>query len=115
MKSFAYPKFQEVLEMDDKALLSSLGGSLSLWIGCSFMALIHVVVYCVRLPFAIREKRAQNELQPSSAYGAVARLVWSPHDEDRVQERIFPTAYPFQLRPRNASVQASTGTQTTKL
>lgn len=51
LASFIYPQFQEHLAMDFQILLGRLGGNLSLWLGASFLVLLHSFVFFLRLPF----------------------------------------------------------------
>lgn len=46
--SYSFPSFKEYPAMDFKGYISALGGNLNFYVGASFMALIHVVVYAVR-------------------------------------------------------------------
>lgn len=47
-RGFIYHEVEEFLSMDLRAFFSALGGSLSLYIGASFIAIIHVVTYILR-------------------------------------------------------------------
>lgn len=49
--SFIYPEFREVEAISFKQLLSQLGGNLSLWMGASFIALLHGCMFVIELPF----------------------------------------------------------------
>jgi len=50
--SFIYPIFSETWQIQPKQFLAQLGGNLSFWIGASFLALLHIVVSLVRVPFS---------------------------------------------------------------
>ncbi len=43
LMTFQFPEIIEFLSMGRKDLITSLGGNLSLWLGASFLALIHIV------------------------------------------------------------------------
>jgi len=48
-----YMRVVEYQTMDERQLIVSLGGNLSLYLGASFLALIHIVVFLLKLPFDI--------------------------------------------------------------
>ncbi len=58
--SFIYPIFFETLQMQPRQFLAQLGGNLSFWIGASFLALLHIVVSLVRVPFAYQNNKSAN-------------------------------------------------------
>lgn len=43
--SFSFHEFKEILLISSKQLLGSIGGSLSLYLGASFVVLIHIIVF----------------------------------------------------------------------
>jgi len=62
MNKFIFLKVDEYLTMDLKALVAALGGNLNLYLGASFLASIHIIVFCVKLPsqLACRGRKEQS-------------------------------------------------------
>jgi hypothetical protein len=50
---FIFLNVVEYKTMDERQLITSLGGNLSLYLGASFLALIHILVFFVKLPFDV--------------------------------------------------------------
>lgn len=50
--SFLFPTFEEIALMDGKQFLTQLGGNLSLWLGASFIVILHVLTFILRLPYS---------------------------------------------------------------
>jgi len=50
---FVYQNVLEYKTMEEMQLITSLGGNLSLYLGASFLALIHICVFFVKLPFEL--------------------------------------------------------------
>ncbi len=55
--SFVYPTFQEVPALTTKQFLAQLGGNLSLWLGSSFLVLVHMLVFLVRMTITYPKKK----------------------------------------------------------
>lgn len=55
LASFIHPKFIEIEAISTKQFLAQLGGNLSLWIGASFLVLLHVIIFLLHLPFSYWE------------------------------------------------------------
>ncbi len=46
--SLVYPEFREYLPYTSEKMTSDLGGTIGLWMGASFLSIIHVIVFCVK-------------------------------------------------------------------
>lgn len=77
LASFVYPQFDEHLAMDFPIFLSRLGGNLSLWLGSSFIVLLHSAIFFIRIPFESNSKLIDNSMSslndPSEA--EIQRLI----------------------------------------
>lgn len=51
VNSYVYPQFEEVSSTSTKQFLAQLGGNLSLWLGASFLVLVHMLVFFIQIPF----------------------------------------------------------------
>lgn len=51
ISTFSYPEVVELKSMELRDLITCLGGNLSLWLGASFLAIIHIVVFFFTIPF----------------------------------------------------------------
>lgn len=51
ISTFTFPLVVETLSMELRDLITSLGANLSIWLGASFLALIHIIVFFVKIPF----------------------------------------------------------------
>ena len=60
--------------MEANRIVASLGGNLSLFLGASFLALIHIIVFFLKLPF----EHANAAVPPSSAPAAQSTSVQLP-------------------------------------
>lgn len=49
--SFLYPTLEEIPLMSFRRFLAQLGGNLSLWLGASFIVLLHVITFILKLPY----------------------------------------------------------------
>lgn len=58
--SFIFPVFEDVSAMTSKQLLSQLGGNLSLWLGASFLVLLHVLIFIIYLPIDYYKNRKKT-------------------------------------------------------
>lgn len=56
---FVYPFFEEFELIDFRQFLGTLGGNLSFWLGASFIVLLHVIIFIIRIPIQERRKRLQ--------------------------------------------------------
>lgn len=68
--TYFFPIFEEILLVGPKQFLAQLGGNLSLWIGASFLVLLHVLVSLFRMPFLYfnysADSRVTIEKEPCS-------------------------------------------------
>lgn len=51
IESFIYPTLEEIRAVNARQLMAQLGGNLSLWLGASFIVLLHIVIYLLKLPY----------------------------------------------------------------
>lgn len=63
IQSFVYPTFIEVPALNFRQFLAQLGGNLSLWLGASFLVVIHLLVVLLKLPYLhiVHRKQKQQE------------------------------------------------------
>lgn len=54
--TFTFPEVEERFAMDFTDLITRLGGNLSLWLNASFLALIHIFIFFMKIPFEICSK-----------------------------------------------------------
>lgn len=66
--SFVYTVFEETILMDTRHFFSQLGGNLSFWLGASFLVLLHVMVFLVKLPFLLVENRQNKTSKPQKQF-----------------------------------------------
>jgi len=67
LTKFGYEKVDVYIAMEFRGLTAALGGDLSLFLGASFLAVIHIVVHSIRLPF----KYCWSRWMPIEGSGAV--------------------------------------------
>lgn len=69
---FVYPYFEEFLIMNQMTFLSNLGGNFSLWLGASFVAVLHVIVFLIRMvvELSFKSDRVTESYQLSQKYQA---------------------------------------------
>lgn len=54
---FVYPFYEEYLLIEARQFLGTLGGNLSFWFGASFLVLLHVLVFLIRIPIELVKNR----------------------------------------------------------
>jgi fucose permease len=57
-----YPYFEQSLKMEAIDFFNQLGGALGLYIGCSFIALFHIIVYPTHMIMDCVEKRRRRRI-----------------------------------------------------
>lgn len=71
MASFIHPHFEERLAMDFEVLMARLGGNLSLWLGASFLVLLHTAMFVCKLSCNVIN-------------GAAAASIWRSQTNERI-------------------------------
>lgn len=94
IETATYPFFEEVPSLSFRQFLGQLGGSLSLWIGGSFLVLLHLVVFLFQLPSEYHKtkiasgQRSNIELTKSrEKYGNINLML--RNRENRAELRLF--------------------------
>jgi len=82
LTKFVYQKVDEYLTMDALTLIASLGGNLSLYLGASFLALIHIIVFFLKLPFEVTYGKKK---EATKAGDALASSI-APENSARQEE-----------------------------
>lgn len=59
---FSYPKVIEFLTMSLEDLIVRFAGNLSLWLGASFIALIHICVFLLKIPCEVEEFQDKEQM-----------------------------------------------------
>lgn len=54
--SFLYPILEEIPLMGVRQFMGQLGGNLNLWLGASFIVLLHLLTFIIRLPYSYLHK-----------------------------------------------------------
>lgn len=92
--TFIYPLFQESLAMDMKSFLSTLGGNLNFYIGASFIALIHVLMFHFRYLIEILVHKLKKN--PTGNESTPKHDSWSSGNENdrRLSEVVVIPGHP---------------------
>lgn len=69
---YSYPSFEEIEAISTKQFLGQLGGNLSLWIGSSFLVLLHVCVFMIQIPSSHSAPKLDS--MPQSGFNDINHL-----------------------------------------
>lgn len=64
---FMYPIYEQILQMSGRTLLAQLGGNLSLWLGASFLVLLHMGIYMTQVAIKFFQPQNLNPRDPGVA------------------------------------------------
>ncbi len=56
LRLIVYPKFEEYVSYTLQNMMGDLGGTIGLWMGASFLSIIHVIVFFAKRCTNLREK-----------------------------------------------------------
>jgi len=88
--SFVHPLFTEDLKMDFNGFLSALGGNFSLWVGASFIAVAHLVIFIIRAiidcKYGDKIKKREDTIKKWNQLRNQTNMQWMQGDKQTIEE-----------------------------